>query len=87
MQPGILPDFRESLRSVVAVQIRKRAGKILRPAVGAPAAAEQSEVLREIELARPGEIIGDEQVQIAVAVVVEPRIARSMALPQALPYC
>ena len=69
-----LGDVGELAVAVVVVEIGQGPLEVLRPAVRAAAAGEL-EVLAFVELARPADVVADEQVEVAVVVVVEPAAA------------
>src|SRR5262249_42772122 len=81
--PGLLRDVLEGAAALVAVQEAVRAFKELRGAEG-PALAEEVEPLPQVDGRRPGDVVADEQVEPAVAVVVEER-GRGGPVDRALP--
>ena len=69
-QSGLVADFRELALTVVAVEVRMCAGKVLRSTIG-PFPAGQRERLGQVELLRPLHVVADEQIEVTIVVVVE----------------
>ncbi len=68
--------FAEAAIALVHEEERRGAGEVARRAIGAAHAGE-AEVLRAVEVARPAHVVADEEVEVAIAVGVEPCRARA----------
>ena len=71
----LLGGISESPRPVIAQKPREGAAEVLRAPVG-PAATDEPKVLGAVDVARPGDVIAHEQIEIAVAVGIEPATTR-----------
>ena len=76
LHPRARGDVGEVSVAIVPVQIGKRALERARRTVGA-ADAHEPEILLQIDVPGPAHVVADEEIEIAVAVVVEPGGARA----------